>query len=443
LVSAAFMLVGDLDQASAAPDYIEYVYEYQDTCTVRGTCYRNECRRGACLQYRCSCSGCCDGSDCRGGASERCLAAGGWCNHRNCNPNVPGSCAYSCHYSRSCQQYEEICERVPYSCTRTEPCTKTATYRVYTPSVIQPTSGYVAYEDTLVIQKSADADADRWEWRISDSSGNVVKNGTVTSGTTLQTNAVISDLADEWHSVQVRHRHWRGGWSYWSDSVVFYRRANHAPFVPSIVSPAGPQLVPPGASPDDRLITIEKSVFADPDESDDNAPVAWKTQGGWELEVVQDGVSRTYSVTGTDNTIKVDFGENPANVRMRVRQRDAAGLWSEWSEFSDYEYTGVLAIELLDAVPNPVRRYERLDVTVKIRAPQPELVDLEVDIDGRTIPMNYTSDGVFKGLTVMIEPEGTYTLTAIARDRSVERQATLPIVVSGEVKPYIRPGEIR
>ncbi|MFO7259291.1 MAG: hypothetical protein DIU61_016450 [Bacteroidota bacterium] len=310
--------------------------------------------------------------------------------------------------------------------------------------MVNPVADQVVYSNTLTVRKSADpvsnSNIDKWEWEIFNQSGVVVASGTVGSGTTLQTNVNISNLPEGWYSVRIRQHDYRGnattGWSKWSSVVRWYRRTNHAPHVPSIVEPTESVLT-------ERYVTVVKSNFSDPDQGDANSPANWRTQGGWELEVVIDGKSQVYSVNGTRNDTTIDLGQDPATVLMRVRQRDAQGAWSNWSAYRTYDYTGLMSMRDVQGTPNPVRTYERLEVTVHVHAPRMDEVTLVVTFNNRPVTMTHQGGGIFTGRIVVTEPEGTYPLTATAYYYGKSHQRSVSIVVSGEVTQYIWPGNLR
>lgn len=129
---------------------------------------------------------------------------------------------------------------------------------------------------------------------------------------------------------QVRHQDNRGGWSDWSEERSF-TTLNRPPDRPIPVSPAS------GATDTSLPLTLESSMFSDPDIGDTHAASQWQitaNAGDYANPVFDNAHEAGSSLTSIDVTACI---LNPGTTYYwRVRYRDNHGAWSNWSEESSF-----------------------------------------------------------------------------------------------------------
>ena len=208
------------------------------------------------------------------------------------------------------------------------------------PSCVSPEDGASGIALNPTLRSSAFSDPDvgdshaASQWRIAAAPGDygnpVWLSPEVASDLTQITIAGGLLNGNTAYCWQVRHQDNRGDWSEWSEGRSF-TTLNRPPDRPAPVSP------PPGATGTSLSLTLESSVFSDPDTSDTHAASQWQMTmeaGDYGSPVFDSahavGSSLTSIIISTCNL-------NPNTAYYwRVRYQDNHGAWSEWSEESSF-----------------------------------------------------------------------------------------------------------
>lgn len=98
------------------------------------------------------------------------------------------------------------------------------------------------------------------------------------------------------------------------------------------------------------------------------------------------------------------------------------------------------------ASPNPVRQFERFEavITIDTNIPSDQIHLTRVTFNGRDMNIKPIAENRWHAETVIIEPEGlTYLFEVTAEGPDgVRDDLSIPVTVTGEIRPYILPGNI-